>query len=136
MTGAGYIEACHPTGARRSGSAASRSPRVTSSARAGAIVERNYRVREGEIDLIARRGDVLAFCEVKTLVSRANRTSGPANPVESVGYRKQARVRRMARTWLASHAGTGAADLRLDVIGVVLSPAGELLRLEHLEGAF
>jgi putative endonuclease len=58
------------------------------------------------------------------------------NPVESVGYRKQAKVRRMARTWLASHAGTGAADLRLDVIGVLLSPAGELVRLEHIEGAF
>ena len=100
------------------------------------IIERNYRVREGEIDVIARRGGTLAFCEVKTLVDRANRTSGPANPVESVGYRKQVRVRRMARMWLASHPGTRAADLRLDVIGVVLSPAGELLRFEHLEGAF
>jgi putative endonuclease len=100
------------------------------------IVQRNYRVREGEIDLIARRGAVLAFCEVKTLIHRSNRTRGPMNPVESVGYRKQAKVRRMARTWLASHAGTGAADLRLDVIGVLLSPAGELVRLEHIEGAF
>jgi putative endonuclease len=100
------------------------------------IVERNYRVREGEIDLIARRGDVLAFCEVKTLVHRSHRTRGPANPIESVGHRKQLRVRHMARTWLTSHSGDGASDLRLDVIGVVLSPTGELLRLEHLEGAF
>ena len=104
------------------------------------IVERNYRVREGEIDLIAVRGPTLAFCEVKTLVHRPNRTRGPANPVESVGYRKQVRVRRMARTWLAARRAegrtTGAADLRLDVIGVVLSPAGELVRLEHIEGAF
>lgn len=100
------------------------------------IVERNYRVREGEIDLIAVRGATLAFCEVKTLIHRSNRTHGPMNPVESVGHRKQVKVRRMARRWLASHAGSGAADLRLDVIGVVLSPAGELLRLEHLEGAF
>ena len=100
------------------------------------IVERNYRVREGEIDVIAVRGDVLAFCEVKTLVSRGGPARGPANPVESVGHRKQVKVRRMARTWLAAHPGTGVSDLRLDVIGVVLSPAGELLRLEHLEGAF
>ena len=83
------------------------------------------------------RGATLAFCEVKTLIHRSHRTHGPMmNPVESVGHRKQVKVRRMARRWLASHAGTGAADLRLDVIGVVLSPAGELLRLEHLEGAF
>jgi putative endonuclease len=100
------------------------------------IVERNYRVREGEIDLIAARGDVLAFCEVKTLVNRGGPARGPANPIESVGYRKQVKVRRMARAWLASHAVNGAPDLRLDVIGVVLSPAGELLRLEHVEGAF
>ncbi len=100
------------------------------------IVERNYRVREGEIDLIAARGDVLAFCEVKTLVSRGGPARGPANPLEAVGYRKQVKVRRMARTWLAAHAGNGAPDLRLDVIGIVLSPAGELLRLEHIEGAF
>ena len=103
------------------------------------IVERNYRVREGEIDVIAVRGATLVFCEVKTLVHRTNRTRGPVNPVESVGHQKQLRVRRMARAWLASHArngGLGVADLRLDVIGVVLSPTGELLRLEHLEGAF
>lgn len=103
------------------------------------IVARNYRVREGEIDLIAKRGTTLAFCEVKTLVQRAHRGRGPANPIESVGHQKQVRVRRMARTWLASRAGDDSlrvADLRLDVIGVVLSPSGDLVSLEHLEGAF
>jgi putative endonuclease len=103
------------------------------------IVARNYRVREGEIDLIATRGSTLAFCEVKTLVQRAHRTRGPANPIESVGHHKQTRVRRMARRWLATRAddpSLGVSDLRLDVIGVVLSPGGELVRLEHLEGAF
>jgi putative endonuclease len=101
------------------------------------IVARNYRVREGEIDLIAARGSTLAFCEVKTLVRRGQAGRGPANPVESVGYDKQARVRRMARRWLAAQdEALGVADLRLDVIGVLLSPAGELLRLDHIEGAF
>lgn len=101
------------------------------------IVARNYRVREGEIDVIAARAGVLAFCEVKTLVRRAEGGRGPANPIESVRYDKQARVRRMARRWLAAQdGGLGVSDVRLDVIGVVLSPAGELLELEHLEGAF
>ena len=101
------------------------------------IVARNYRVREGEIDVIATRDSTLAFCEVKTLVQRGRSQRGPANPIESVGYDKQARVRRMARRWLAAQEeALGVANLRLDVIGIVLSPAGELLRLEHIEGAF
>ena len=66
------------------------------------IVERNFRTREGEIDLIAARRGTLAFCEVKTLIARrAPPASGPANPVESVGPAKRTRVRRMARAWLA-----------------------------------
>ena len=104
------------------------------------IVTRNYRVREGEIDLIARRDATLAFCEVKTLVARGHSRSGPTNPIEAVGRQKQARVRKMARVWIAERRADGglprAAELRLDVIGVVLSPAGELMRLEHVEAAF
>ena len=70
------------------------------------IVERNFRTREGEIDLIAARRGTLAFCEVKTLIARrAPPASGPADPVESVGPAKRIQVRRMARAWLARTAG-------------------------------
>ena len=101
------------------------------------IVERNYRIRDGEIDIIAAQGNTLVFCEVKTLVDRGGPARGPANPIESVGYRKQAQVRRLARAWLAQNTGRlRGSDLRLDVIGVVLSPAGCVMRLEHIEGAF
>ena len=105
------------------------------------IVERNFRTREGEIDLIAARRGTLAFCEVKTLVSRrAPPTMGPANPVESVGPAKRSRVRRMARAWMAEGRSGGRPVrhrcVRLDVIGVLLAPDGTLLRLDHLESAF
>ena len=105
------------------------------------IVERNFRTREGEIDLIAARRDTLAFCEVKTLISRrAPPASGPANPVESVGPVKRSRVRRMARAWLADGANGNRQprhrQVQLDVIGVLLAPDGTLLRLDHLESAF
>ena len=105
------------------------------------IVERNFRTREGEIDLIATRRGTLAFCEVKTLIARREPpASGPADPVESVGPAKRIQVRRMARAWLAD----GGEDnrpprhhcVRIDVIGVSLAPDGTLLRLEHLESAF
>jgi putative endonuclease len=104
------------------------------------ILERNHRTREGEIDLIATRRGTLAFCEVKTLVARrAPPASGPAHPLECVGPAKQARVRRMARFWLAQDRPGGrprTRDVRLDVIGVLLAPDGTLLRLDHVESAF
>ena len=103
------------------------------------IVERNYRTRAGEIDLIAARRGTLAFCEVKTLVMRgAAPVSGPADPLECVGPAKRAQVRRMARTWLAEHADRRRVrgSPRLDAIGVLLGPDGTLLRLDHLENAF
>ena len=65
------------------------SRRTTSSSHGWHIVERNFRTREGEIDLIAARNGTLAFCEVKTLMARrAPPASGPADPVESVGTGK------------------------------------------------
>jgi putative endonuclease len=105
------------------------------------IVERNHRTREGEIDLIATRGATLAFCEVKTLVTRrAPPASGPADPLECVGPAKRIRLRRLARAWLAQRtAGRPRGRhsfVRMDVIGVTLAPDGTLLRLDHLENAF
>jgi putative endonuclease len=101
------------------------------------LVERNYRTREGEIDLVALRDGTLVFCEVKTLVARpGGPASGPATPLEAVGPAKRAQIRRVARVWLASHRRGGWRTLRFDAIGVVLSPAGETLALDHVEGAF
>jgi putative endonuclease len=102
------------------------------------VIERNYRTREGEIDLIARRGETLVFCEVKTLIARDARERGPAYPLESVRTGKRTQVRRIARSWIAEQAGAnrGWHSARFDAIGVLLSPAGKLVRLEHVEGAF
>jgi putative endonuclease len=105
------------------------------------VLERNYRTREGEIDLIAARDGTLVFCEVKALVARAGGPSaGPANPLEAVGPAKRSQVRRLARAWLASEQEDAVPrrwrTLRFDVIGVVLSAAGELVRVEHVENAF
>ncbi len=97
------------------------------------IVERNYRTRWGELDIVASDGRTLVFCEVKTRISsRAGR-----DPLESVHQRKQIQLRRLAGRWLAERRDhPRAADLRFDAIGITLAPDGRLLRLDHLEAAF
>jgi putative endonuclease len=96
------------------------------------VIERNYRTREGEIDLIVATADTLIFCEVKTLIERG----GSLHPLESVTGSKRARIRRVARSWLAEHASGGWSELRFDAIGVMLARDGELRELEHIESAF
>ena len=97
------------------------------------IVERNYRTRWGELDIVAFDGRTLAFCEVKT--RRASR-SGDA-PLESVRSLKRSRVRKMAGQWLIARADHPyAKNLRFDAIGVTVDRSDRLVELEHLEGAF
>lgn len=106
-------------------------------ARAGyQVVERNYRTRRGEIDIVARGRGALVFCEVKTRI--AGGRSGPAGPLDAIGPAKQRRLRLLAREWLAERAADRPreADLRFDAIGVTLDAAGALVALEHVEGAF
>jgi putative endonuclease len=96
-------------------------------------VARNHRTRWGEIDLIVFDGRTLVFAEVKT--RRAVGRAGSA--LEAVSPVKQRQVRRMAAAWLAEvHDRPRSADLRFDAIGVTIGAQGELLRLDHLEGAF
>jgi putative endonuclease len=97
------------------------------------ILERNYRTRWGELDIVAFDGQVLAFCEVKT--RRSGGSAGSA--LEALGPRKQAQVRRMAGRWLTERRQRPYANvIRFDAIGVTFDASGRLLALEHLEGAF
>lgn len=92
------------------------------------VLERNFRCSEGELDLVARRGSLIVFCEVKT---RSSARWGL--PAEAVDWRKQARLRRLAGRWLAERR-PHACDIRLDVMGVEAGPGG--LRLTHVPDAF
>ena len=76
------------------------------------MLARNWRVREGEIDLIARRDRTIVFCEVKT-----RRGDAFGTPAEAVTPRKQARMRKLAVRWLAENAAR-ADVLRFDVASV------------------
>ena len=115
-------------------------------ARGFELVERNYRTRHGELDLIARDSRSLVFCEVKTRIVRPAGAAGwegdagadPLGPLAAVGPRKQRQVRAMAREWLAAGrlAGPRPPEIRFDAIGVSLDPRGRLLGLDHVEAAF
>ena len=101
------------------------------------ILARNFRTRFGELDLVAADERTLVFCEVKTRLSGTIR--GPAAPLDAIGTRKRDRLRRMARQWLADTAAIDRPrpkELRFDAIGVILTPAGRLVALEHVEAAF
>ena len=92
------------------------------------IVERNYRCRLGEIDLIARRGGFLVFVEVKQ-----RRDARFAEAREFVTAAKQGRILAAAQCYLAQ---TGSRlQPRFDVIEVYGSE-GERLRFEHIVDAF
>jgi putative endonuclease len=97
------------------------------------IIDRNYRTRWGELDIVAFDGTTLAFCEVKTRRMADDRR----DPLESVRAQKRSRIRKMASRWLVERADRPRADeLRFDAIGVTFDLSGRLVRLEHLEGAF
>lgn len=95
------------------------------------IVARNHRTRWGEIDLIACDERRIVFCEVKT------RRLGAAGPFEGLREAQCRRLRRMAAAWLVESPGRPhRLELRFDAIGVTIDARGQLVALEHLEGAF
>jgi putative endonuclease len=106
-------------------------------ARGFEVVERNFRTRYGELDVIARDSRALVFCEVKTRIVRLA-TRDVLGPFAAIGVRKQRQVRAMAREWLGQGRLDGARppELRFDAIGVSFDAQGSLLSLEHLEAAF
>mgnify|MGYP002725731816 CR=1 FL=1 len=90
------------------------------------VLERNFRVRGGEIDVVALDGEVLCFVEVRT---RQNADHG--EPVETVGRAKQRRLVTAARHYLGRHEQD--REIRFDVIGIVLEPEP---RIQLVRGAF
>lgn len=93
------------------------------------ILERNVRTQYGEIDLLARQGDLLVFAEVKTRTSRVY-----GAPETSITPRKQAHMLAAAEAYLQLHPDyTG--DWRVDVLAIYGSPAGAAPEIVHFENA-
>ncbi|MCD0484971.1 YraN family protein [Streptacidiphilus sp. ASG 303] len=110
------------------------------------VLERNWRCREGELDIVALEGDTLAVCEVKT-----RRENGFQQPAEALTEAKAERLRRLAARWLDERwpvhlsrlaaappgpprpAAPPPGGVRIDLIAVTGRRRGAAL-VEHLRG--
>jgi putative endonuclease len=96
--------------------------------RSYSIVTTNWRCKQGEIDIIASRGDTLVFVEVRT---RHAASSEPA--FESITPRKRAKLIALAHTYLAAYPAN-TSPWRIDVIAIGISRSGVPI-IEHTEDA-
>ncbi len=92
------------------------------------LLERNFRTRSGEIDLIVSDGATTVFAEVKT------RHTGGFDPLLAITAVKRRRMRSLAAAWLASHpVRPYTPALRIDAVAIVVDARGTLVSLEQVE---
>jgi len=101
------------------------------------ILDRNWRDGPRELDLVCRKGGIIAFVEVKT-----RRSGSAGHPLEAIGWRKRRDLERAARAWVRDRlpAVGGGSDgfrpgIRFDAMVVVLRPAGDAA-VEHIPDAW
>lgn len=92
------------------------------------ILARNWRCNVGEIDIVARDGAVIVFCEVRTRSSERFGT-----PLSSVTPAKLTRLHTLAIRWLLDN-GLRGSHFRIDVIGIIKPPHGAVV-VRHIRGA-
>lgn len=92
------------------------------------VLIRNYRVRGGEIDIIARQGNLLIFVEVKT-----RQSDDFAPPYRQVTFRKQKRLKRAAGVYMAHY--DHRPQHRFDIVSIVWPDQGQP-QIEHIPAAF
>jgi len=93
------------------------------------VVDHNVRFGRREIDLVVRRGTVVAFVEVK---GRGGTEFG--HPLEAITKRKQSEIQKVARWWVARY-GTNELEYRFDAVAVLREPGGRWT-VEHVEDAW
>jgi len=94
------------------------------------ILERNYATRAGEVDIIARKGDTIAFVEV-----RARQEGSAVSPKDTVGPDKEKRIDAVASAFLKARRLTDVS-VRYDIAEVWLNERGRPKRIEIIEAAF
>ncbi len=93
------------------------------------VLDRNVRWRRKEVDLVVRRGAVVAFVEVK-----GRRGNGFGHPLDAITARKRREIESVAHWWVERHGAPGLV-YRFDAVAVEEDPDGRL-RVEHVEDAW
>ncbi|MBA2445027.1 MAG: YraN family protein [Nocardioidaceae bacterium] len=91
------------------------------------VLDRNWRSTGGEIDIVARDGDVIVVCEVKTRTS--NRFG---SPFEAITRDKASRLHRLGFAWLRAN-GVHCAAVRVDVVAIIRPVRGRT-QVQHMQG--
>ena len=94
------------------------------------ILERNFRARAGEVDIIARKRDTVVFVEV-----RCRREGSTIAPKDTIGHAKERRIASAASTYLKRH-GLADVTVRFDIAQVWLNDKGRPSQIDIIEGAF
>ena len=92
------------------------------------VIDRNWRSRLGELDIVTIDGDAVVAVEVKTRTSL-----GFGHPFEAIDRRKLHRIHRLAREWCAAHRFS-STRVRVDAVSVIVWRDGSLPTIEHLQG--
>jgi putative endonuclease len=99
------------------------------SERGWTVTHRNFRLGRKEIDLVARRGEVVAFVEVKTRGGR-----GYGHPLEAITWKKRREIGQVASAWIDRYGREGDV-YRFDAVAVLAVGGGEPV-VEHVEDAW
>ena len=91
------------------------------------ILDRNWRIKEGEVDIIAQEGATIVFVEVKT---RSSEKFG--HPLEAIDAKKAHRLQRLALAWISLH-GSWGSDYRIDCAAVLLGK-GQNVEIDYRKG--
>jgi len=93
------------------------------------ILARNFRLGHREVDLVARRAEVVAFVEVKTRAGM-----GYGHPLEAITALKRREIQRVAQVWVERHGREGDV-YRYDAVAVLIEAGGEPV-IDHVEDAW
>jgi putative endonuclease len=102
------------------------------------VVERNYKKPYGEIDIIAKKGGIIRFIEVKTVsrenISKDREDSGGYRPEELVHSRKLDKISKIAQTYV--HENNVQCEYQIDVVGILLDTHNKIAKCRLFEGEF